>query len=52
MPRLEQAVPAAAPARAALRVAVQDDDLVVEGAGPLLERLSAQARCPAGRQGC
>ena len=52
MPRLEQAVPAAAPAGAALRVAVQGDDLVVEGAGPLLERLSPQACSPARRQGC
>ena len=54
MPRLEQAVPSAAPASTALHVAVQGDDLVVEGTGPLLERLTAQACCsdPAGRRGC
>jgi len=44
-PALEQAVPALA-AAPALRVAVQGDDLAVEGAGPLLQQLSAQARGP------
>ncbi len=47
-PPLEQAVPALA-AAPVLRVAVQGDDLAVEGVGPLLLQLSAQARAPLAR---